>query len=72
MNLRYAKNLEADQMAFQVCSRDVVLSFLPARIIEICRPLLNAWLKSKRVWNSDTNGNHDKMAMGMKIMSPII
>lgn len=48
------------------------VSFLPARIIEICRPLLNAWLKSKRVWNSDTNGNHDKMAMGMKMTRPMM
>ncbi|KAF6151831.1 hypothetical protein GIB67_010405 [Kingdonia uniflora] len=24
-----------------------------------------------RVWNVDTNGNHEKMAMGMKMMKPI-
>lgn len=48
------------------------VSFFPARIIDICRPLLNAWLKSRRVWNSDTKGNHDRMAVGMKIMSPMM
>ena len=47
-------------------------SFFPARIIEIWRPLLNAWLKSRRVWNSEANGNHDKMAIGMKSNKPIM
>ena len=47
------------------------MSFFPARIIEIWSPLLNAWLNSNRVWNSDTNGNHDKTAVGMKIINPI-
>lgn len=46
-------------------------SFLPVRIIEIWRPLLNAWLKSSRAWNSDTNGNHDEIAMGMNNIRPI-
>lgn len=45
---------------------------LPAKIVEMWRPLLIAWLKSKRVWISDTNGNTDKTAIGMKIMSPIM
>lgn len=49
---------------------DLSVSF-PARIIEICSPLLNAWLKSKRVWNSDMNGNQASMAVGMKIIRPI-
>jgi len=48
-----------------------VRSFRPARIMEIWRPLLKAWLKSNLVWNSDTNGNHESTAKGMKITSPI-
>lgn len=48
------------------------LSFLwPPRIREICRPLLNAWLKSILVWNSDTKGNHAKNATGVNRSSPI-
>ena len=50
----------------------VSLSFFPARIIEIWRPRLKAWLNSSLVWNSDTNGNQDKTAMGVKIESPIM
>lgn len=47
-------------------------SFFPARIIEIWRPLLKAWLKSSRVWNSDTNGNQDKTTIGANMNSPMI
>ena len=47
-------------------------SFLcPPRIREIWRPLLKAWLKSIRVWNSDTKGNHAKKAMGVNNKRPI-
>lgn len=44
---------------------------LPAKIREIWRPRLKAWLKSNLVWNSDTNGNHARMATGVKIRIPI-
>lgn len=48
------------------------LSFLcPPRIRDICRPLLNAWLNSIRVWNSETNGNQAKNATGVNRSSPI-
>lgn len=47
-----------------------VLSF-PAKIIEIWSPRLNAWLNKRRVWNSDTKGNHDNTTIGMNITSPI-
>lgn len=43
----------------------------PPRIREICKPLLKAWLKSIRVWNSETNGNHEKNATGVKRSKPI-
>lgn len=48
------------------------LSFFPPdNSIWIWRPLLNAWLKSRRVWNSMTKGNHAKMATGANITSAI-
>ena len=50
----------------------VPLPFWPARILEICSPRLKAWLKSSRVWNSDTKGNHDSTAMGNKMRSPMV
>ena len=50
----------------------VFFFFIPTRIVEIWRPLLNACLKSMRVWNSDTIGNQDKMVIGMKTISPIM
>lgn len=47
-------------------------SFLcPPRIRDICKPLLNAWLKSIRVWNSDTNGNQARKATGVNKSNPI-
>lgn len=48
------------------------LSFFPARIIEIWRPLLKAWLKSSLIWNSDTKGNQDKITIGMNITKDIM
>ena len=48
------------------------MSFCPARILEIWRPRLKAWLKSNRVWNSETKGNHDKKPMGRKRMRPMM
>ena len=48
------------------------IPFWPARILEIWRPRLNAWLNSSRVWNSETKGNHDRKPMGRKRMRPII
>lgn len=49
------------------------LSFFgPPRIREICRPLLNAWLKSIRVWSSDTRGSQAKNATGANISKPMI
>lgn len=44
----------------------------PPRIREICRPLLNAWLKSIRVWNSETNGNQARNATGVNKSKPIM
>ncbi|KAJ6970668.1 hypothetical protein NC653_035063 [Populus alba x Populus x berolinensis] len=38
---------------------------------EISSPRLNAWLKSRRDWKVETNGNHDKNAIGTKINTPI-
>lgn len=39
--------------------------------MEISRPRLNAWLKSRRDWNVEINGNQDNTAMGAKIVNPI-
>lgn len=47
------------------------LALFPARISEISSPRLNAWLKSRRDWKVETNGNHDKNAIGTKINAPI-
>lgn len=47
------------------------LALFPARISEISSPRLNAWLKSRRDWKVETNGNHDKNAIGTKINTPI-
>ena len=52
-------------------SAAVPLCFLPARILDIWRPRLNAWLKSNLVWNSETKGNHDSTTMGIKMIIPI-
>lgn len=53
----------------------IQLSYLfflpPARIRWIWSPLLNAWLYSSLVWNSETNGNQANMATGVKITTPI-
>ena len=47
-------------------------SFLcPPRIRDICKPLLNAWLKSIRVWNSETKGNQARNATGVNRSRPI-
>lgn len=43
----------------------------PARIREISRPRLNAWLNINLVWNVDTNGNQENNAMGMKMSIPM-
>lgn len=48
-----------------------VLGLFPARMREISSPRLKAWLNMRRVWNVDMNGNHENMAMGMKISIPI-
>ena len=53
--------------AFHVCW----FALFPARMREISRPRLNAWLKRKRDWNVDTKGNHEKKTMGTKMMAPI-
>ena len=50
----------------------VPLPSCPARILEICRPRLKAWLKSRRVWNSDMKGNHERTAMGRKMRIPMV
>lgn len=61
----YKRKMEKTQVIL------ALLSFRPARILEIWSPLLNAWLKSKRVWNSETNGNQERTATGISMMSPI-
>lgn len=43
----------------------------PARISEISRPRLKAWLYISLVWNVETNGNHEHKAIGMNTMIPI-
>jgi hypothetical protein len=43
----------------------------PARIGWICKCLLNASLKRKRVWKADIIGSHAKIAMGAKRATPI-
>lgn len=48
-----------------------VLGLLPARISEISKPLLKAWLNINLVWNVETNGNHEKNAIGTNISIPI-
>jgi hypothetical protein len=38
---------------------------------EISKPLLKAWLYRSLVWNVDMNGNHEQMAIGIKIIIPM-
>lgn len=47
------------------------LGLFPARINEISSPRLKAWLYKRRVWNVETNGNHEQMAIGTNIIMPI-
>lgn len=47
------------------------LALFPARMREISRPRLNAWLKRRRDWKVETNGNHERIATGIKISAPI-
>lgn len=47
------------------------LALFPARMREISSPRLKAWLKSRRDWNVETNGNQDKMAIGANMSMPI-
>lgn len=48
-------------------------SFLcPPRMREICRPLLKAWLNSILVWNSETNGNQARNAIGVNNSKPMM
>lgn len=48
-----------------------MLGLFPARMREISSPRLKAWLNMRRVWNVDMNGNHENIAMGMKMSIPI-
>lgn len=48
-----------------------VFGLFPARMSEISRPRLKAWLNISLVWNVETNGNHEEKAIGMKIITPI-
>jgi len=48
-----------------------VFGLFPARIREISKPRLKAWLNMRRVWNVDTKGNQEKNAMGTKMSIPI-
>lgn len=57
---------------YSLLSEDRSFFCPPPRIRDICRPLLNAWLKSIRVWNSDTNGNHARNATGVNKSNPMI
>jgi hypothetical protein len=47
------------------------LALFPARMMEISSPRLNAWLKRRRDWKVEMNGNHDNTAIGTKISIPI-
>ena len=47
------------------------LGLFPAKISEISRPRLNAWLNINRVWNVEINGNHEHKAIGTNISIPI-
>lgn len=47
------------------------LALFPARIFEISRPRLKAWLKRSRDWKVDMNGNHERIEMGAKMIIPI-
>lgn len=52
-------------------NQDSTFALFPARMREISNPRLNAWLKSKRDWKVETNGNQDNTAMGIKMSKPI-
>lgn len=68
--------IEINETTYFGCGYSLLLElrpFLgPPRIREICKPLLNAWLNSIRVWNSETKGNQAKNATGVKRSKPMI
>lgn len=49
----------------------LLLGRFPAKMREISKPRLKAWLNTNRVWKVEMKGNHDKNAMGIKIIMPI-
>ena len=48
-----------------------VLGLFPARMRDISKPRLNAWLNMSLVWNVDIKGNQEKNAIGMNTSMPI-
>lgn len=58
-------------VSWSVGAHKPVLGLFPARMREISRPRLKAWLKRRRVWKVDTKGNQEPMATGMKMNMPI-
>lgn len=52
-------------------SHTPAFGLLPARMREISKPLLKAWLNRSRVWKVDMKGNQEKMAIGTKMIIPV-
>ena len=71
LHMQYKPALNSDSWYVQVRDHRPVLGLSPARIREISKPLLNAWLNISRVWKVDINGSHERMTMGIKMNIPM-
>lgn len=70
-SIRPASNSKSSYLQAAERYHSPALGLSPARMREISRPLLNAWLNISRVWNVDINGNHDNMTIGTKMNIPM-
>lgn len=66
-----AQNLQSQPGKLEGNYQAWTLALFPARMMEISSPRLNAWLKRRRDWKVEINGNHDSTAIGAKMIIPI-
>jgi hypothetical protein len=67
LTLTNSRNVQQKERQCHVCW----FALFPAKIREISRPRLNAWLNKMRDWKVETKGNHEKNTIGTKMAAPI-
>jgi len=67
LTLINSRNVQQKERQCHVCW----FALFPAKIREISRPRLNAWLNKMRDWKVETKGNHEKNTIGTKMAAPI-